>query len=171
MVSPNELVKKAQIPGGMYTNMVAQLKQLGQLDLLEKAMSLIPQVRMDAGLPPLVTPTSQIIGAQAVSCALDQQKGRPMYSNPSNQFVALVKGEYGKTPVPIDPEFRLKITGSRDEVPYDPSDYEMQENPVIEDVGVQLAENEKELLLLELFPMMAHNFLSKKKLKQAHVTT
>lgn len=66
-----------------------------------------------------------------------------MYSNPSNQFVALVKGEYGKTPVPIDPEFRLKITGSRDEVPYDPSDYEMQENPVIEDVGVQLAENEK----------------------------
>lgn len=106
-------------------------------------MSLIPQVRMDAGLPPLVTPTSQIIGAQAVSCALDQLKGRPMYSNPSNQFVALVKGEYGKTPVPIDPEFRLKITGSRDEVPYDPSDYEMQENPVIEEVGVQLAENEK----------------------------
>lgn len=168
---PNELVKKAQIPGGMYTNMVAQLKQLGQLDLLEKAMSLIPQVRMDAGLPPLVTPTSQIIGAQAVSCALDQLKGRPMYSNPSNQFVALVKGEYGKTPVPIDPEFRLKITGSRDEVPYNPSDYEMQENPVIEEVGVQLAENEKEVLLLELFPMMAHNFLAKKKQKQAHVTT
>lgn len=55
--------------------MVAQLKQLGQIDLLEKAMSLIPQVRMDAGLPPLVTPTSQIIGAQAVSCALDELKG------------------------------------------------------------------------------------------------
>ena len=58
----------------------AQLKQLGQIDLLEKAMSLIPQVRMDAGLPPLVTPTSQIIGAQAVSCALDELKGRPMHS-------------------------------------------------------------------------------------------
>ena len=72
-------------------------------------MSLIPQVRMDAGLPPLVTPTSQIIGAQAVSCALDEQKGRPMYSNPSNQFIALVKGEYGKTPIPVDPAFRLKI--------------------------------------------------------------
>lgn len=94
-----------------------------------------------------------------------------MYSNPSNQFVALVKGEYGKTPVPIDPEFRLKITGSRDEVPYDPSDYEMQENPVIEEVGVQLAENEKDVLLLELFPMMAHNFLAKKKQKQVHVAT
>ena len=118
-------------------------------------MSLIPQVRMDAGLPPLVTPTSQIIGAQAVSCALDQLKGRPMYSNPSNQFVALVKVEYGKTPVPIDPEFRLKITGSRDEVPYDPSDYEMQENPVIEEVGVQLAENEKEVFMyLRAFPRL-----------------
>lgn len=167
---PNELVKNAQIPGGMYTNMVAQLKQLGQLDLLEKAMSLIPQVRMDAGLPPLVTPTSQIIGAQAVSCALDQVKGRPMYSNPSNQFIALIDGEYGNTPVPVDPEFRLKITGSREEVPYDPSDYEMQENPVIEEIGVQLAENEKEVLLLELFPMMAHHFLAKKKEKRAHTT-
>lgn len=166
---PDELVKKAQIPGGMYTNMVAQLKQLGQSDLLEKAMSLIPRVRMDAGLPPLVTPTSQIIGAQAVSCALDQLKGRPMYSNPSNQFIALVKGEYGKTPVPVDPEFRLKITGSRDEVPYDPSDYEMQENPLVEEMETRLAENEKEILLLELFPMMAHNFLSKK--KHVHVTT
>ncbi|MDD2952594.1 MAG: carboxylase [Parabacteroides sp.] len=164
---PNELVKKAQIPGGMYTNMVAQLKQLGQIDLLEKAMSLIPRVRMDAGLPPLVTPTSQIIGAQAVSCALDELKGRPMYSNPSNQFVALVKGEYGKTAVPIDPAFRLKIAGVQNEVPYDGSHYVTQENPVLEDLGVPLAENEKELLLLELFPTVARTFLTKSKERKA----
>lgn len=164
---PNELVKKAQIPGGMYTNMVAQLKQLGQIDLLEKAMSLIPQVRMDAGLPPLVTPTSQIIGAQAVSCALDEQKGRPMYSNPSNQFIALVKGEYGKTPIPVDPAFRLKIAGVQNEVPYDGSHYVMQENPVLEDLDVLLAENEKEILLLELFPTVARTFLTKWKEQKA----
>ena len=164
---PNELVKKAQIPGGMYTNMVAQLKQLGQIDLLEKAMSLIPQVRMDAGLPPLVTPTSQIIGAQAVSCALDELKGRPMYSNPSNQFIALVKGEYGKTPIPVDPAFRLKITGVQNEVPYDGSHYVMQENPVLEDLDVLLAENEKEILLLELFPTVARTFLAKWKEQKA----
>lgn len=167
---PNELVKMAQIPGGMYTNMIAQLKQLGQMNLLEKAMSLIPQVRMDAGLPPLVTPTSQIIGAQAVSCALDQEKGRPMYSNPSNQFVALVRGEYGKTPLPVDPEFRLQITGSRDEVSYDPSEYEMQENPILEELGILLAENEKEVLLLELFPMMAQTFLTKQKKKRMYIS-
>lgn len=163
----NELVKKAQIPGGMYTNMVAQLRQLGQIDLLEKAMSLIPQVRMDAGLPPLVTPTSQIIGAQAVSCALDELKGRPIYSNPSNQFVALVRGEYGKTPIPIDPAFRLKIAGTRDEEPYDSAHYVMQENPLLEELGVSLAENEKEILLLELFPAVARTFLTKWKERKA----
>lgn len=160
---PNELVKNAQVPGGMYTNMVAQLKALGQMPLLEKAMALIPTVRMESGLPPLVTPTSQIVGAQAVSCALDQEKGRPMYSNPSNQFIALVKGEYGKTPIPIKPEFREKITGSPAEMPYDPSGYQMHDNPVIEDLGVKLAEDEKEVLLLELFPAVATNFLTKQK--------
>ena len=161
---PNELVKKAEVPGGMYTNMVAQLKQLNSMDILEDAMKLIPTVRLAAGLPPLVTPTSQIVGAQAVNCALDIKNGKPMYSNVSNQFVALVKGEYGKTPVPVDPEFRLKIAGTREETPYDTSKYQMQENPVLTEFGgVKLAENEKEVLLMELFPAVAKNFLPKQK--------
>ena len=162
--APNELVKKAEIPGGMYTNMVAQLKQLKAEDILEKAMELIPRVRLDAGLPPLVTPTSQIVGAQAVNCALDARSGKPMYSNVSNQFVGLVKGEYGKTPVPVDPEFRLKIAGVREETPYDTSKYRMQPNPVLDECGgVKLAENEKEVLLLELFPLVAKGFLTDQK--------
>ena len=161
---PNELVKKAEVPGGMYSNMVAQLKQLNSMDILEKAMELIPTVRLAAGLPPLVTPTSQIVGAQAVNCALDLKAGKPMYSNVSNQFVALVKGEYGKTPVPVDPEFRLKIAGTREETPYDTSKYQMQPNPELPDAGgVKLAENEKEELLLELFPQVAKNYLTKVK--------
>lgn len=161
---PNELVKKAEVPGGMYSNMVAQLKQLNSMDILEKAMELIPAVRLAAGLPPLVTPTSQIVGAQAVNCALDIKAGKPMYSNVSNQFVNLVKGEYGKTPVPVNPEFRLKIAGTREETPYDTSKYQMQPNPILPEAGgVKLAENEKEILLLELFPQVAKNFLSKQK--------
>jgi len=157
-------VKRAEIPGGMYTNMVAQLKQFKSEDLLEKSMELIPEVRLAAGLPPLVTPTSQIVGAQAVNCALDVKKEKPKYTTVSNQFVSLVKGEYGKTPVPIDPEFRLKITGSKEEVPYDTSKYRMQPNPVLEEFGgVLLAENEKEVLLLELFPMVAKEYLTKVK--------
>lgn len=161
---PNELVKKAEVPGGMYSNMVAQLKQLNSMDILEKAMELIPTVRLAAGLPPLVTPTSQIVGAQAVNYALDIKAGKPMYSNVSNQFVNLVKGEYGKTPVPVDPEFRLKIAGTREEIPYDTSKYQMQPNPELPEAGgVKLAANEKEVLLLELFPQVAKNFLTKQK--------
>ena len=119
---PNELVKKAEVPGGMYSNMVAQLKQLNSMDILEKAMELIPTVRLAAGLPPLVTPTSQIVGAQAVNCALDIKAGKPMYSN------------------------------------------QMQPNPELPEAGgVKLAANEKEVLLLELFPQVAKNFLTKQK--------
>lgn len=157
---PNELVKNAEIPGGMYTNMVAQLKQLNSIDILEDAMSLIPSVRADAGLPPLVTPTSQIVGVQAVVSAMNLKKGNPKYSNPSNQFIALVKGEYGQTPVPVDPSFRKQITGSPEEIPYNTNNYKYQENPVLSEYGnVNLAKSEKEKLLLELFPAVANGFL------------
>lgn len=157
---PNELVKNAEIPGGMYSNMVAQLKEYNSLDILEDAMKLIPSVRLDAGLPPLVTPTSQIVGVQAVASALNQKNGREKYANPSNQFVALVKGEYGKTPVAIDPEFRLKITGTREETPYDTSNYKRQENPMLDEFGgVRVAQSEKDELLLELFPGVGLTFL------------
>ncbi|SFS59423.1 oxaloacetate decarboxylase, alpha subunit/pyruvate carboxylase subunit B [Porphyromonadaceae bacterium NLAE-zl-C104] len=164
---PDERVKEAEIPGGMYTNMVAQLKQVNSLDILPEAMKLIPSVRLDAGLPPLVTPTSQIVGVQAVSSALNLKNGRPKYANPSNQFVSLVKGEYGKTPVPVDPEFRLQIAGTREEVPYDTSTYKRQENPVLEGYGgVLLAKDEKEELLLELFPTVAANYLKGRRQKE-----
>ena len=164
--APNELVKNAEIPGGMYSNMVAQLKQLKAEEILPRAMELIPTVRLAAGLPPLVTPTSQIVGAQAVACAMDEKAGRPMYTTKSSQFVGLVKGEYGKTPVAIDPEFRLKIAGVREETPYDTSKYQMQPNPELPEAGgVKLAENEKEVLLLELFPMVAKTYLTGVKVK------
>ncbi len=159
--APNKLVQQAEIPGGMYSNMVAQLKQLQAEDILPRAMELIPSVRLAAGLPPLVTPTSQIVGAQAVNCAMDEKAGRPMYTNKSSQFVGLVKGEYGHTPVKIDPEFRFKICGVREETPYDTSKYQKQPNPVLEEAGgVHLAENEKEELLLELFPLVAKTYLT-----------
>jgi len=161
---PNLLVKDAEVPGGMYSNMVAQLKSLGASDLLDDAMRLIPKVRRDAGLVPLVTPTSQIVGSQAVSVALDRKKGNPDYSNPSNQFIALVKGEYGKTPVPVDPAFREKITGSPIEKPYDTSSYKKPDNPTLDDMGgVKLAANNEEYLLLELLPTVANGYLRKRR--------
>lgn len=164
---PNLLVKDAEVPGGMYSNMVAQLKSLQAEDLLDDAMRLIPKVRRDAGLVPLVTPTSQIVGSQAVSVALDRKKGNPDYSNTSNQFISLIKGEYGKTPVPVDPAFREKITGSPIERPYDVSSYKKPENPVLEDLGgVKLASNDEEYLLLELLPSVANGFLRRRRTEE-----
>lgn len=161
---PNEIVKNAEVPGGMYSNMVAQLKSLGASDLLEDAMKLIPMVRRDAGLVPLVTPTSQIVGSQAVSVALDRKKGQPDYSNPSNQFISLVKGEYGHTPVPVAPEFREKITGSPVEKPYDVNSYKKPTNPTLPEFdNVPLASNREEELLLELLPTVANTFLRKRR--------
>ncbi len=163
---PNELVKTAEVPGGMYSNMVAQLRQLKSEDLLEDAMRLIPMVRRDAGLIPLVTPTSQIVGSQAVLVALDRKNGKPDYSTTSNQFISLVKGEYGHTPVPIDPAFREKITGSPIETPYDVSSYRKPENPILEN-GAKLASNSEEYLLLELLPNVANGFLRKRRSEEA----
>ena len=161
---PNELVKNAEVPGGMYSNMVANLRALQAEDVLDEAMALIPKVRRDAGLVPLVTPTSQIVGSQAVALALDRRKGAPDYSNKNNQFVGLVKGEYGKTPVEIDPAFRQQITGSPIERPYDVSQFKAPENPVLEEYGgVKLAQNEEEYLLLELLPAVATGFLKNKR--------
>lgn len=165
--APNEMVKKAEIPGGMYSNMQAQLKQLQSEHIMEAAMKIIPKVRYDSGLPPLVTPTSQIVGAQAVNCAMSIAEGKPMYSNISNQFRGLVQGEYGRTPIPIDPAFREQITGSREEVGCNIKDFKRQPNPVLPEAGGRkLAENEKEELLLELFPQVAKQFLTQKKVAE-----
>ncbi|HLO91271.1 MAG: carboxylase [Chloroflexota bacterium] len=158
----DEKVKEAEVPGGMYTNMLAQLKQLKLERFLSRTLELIPSVRMAAGCPPLVTPTSQIVGAQAVNCVIDESKGQPQYTTKSIQFVNLVKGVYGKTPVPVDPEFRYKIAGVKEETPYDTKFYKKQDNPVFHEYGgVKLAANEKEELLLELFPAIATDFLKK----------
>ena len=161
---PNELVKNAEVPGGMYSNMVANLRALKAEDVLDEAMALIPKVRRDAGLVPLVTPTSQIVGSQAVALALDRRKGAPDYSNKNNQFIALVKGEYGKTPVAVEASFREQITGSPVERPYDVSSYKSPANPTLPEFGnVNLAVNEEEELLLALLPAVATGFLKNKR--------
>lgn len=164
-IAPDSKVRDAEIPGGMYTNMLAQLRQMKMDQLLPKVLEMVPQVRLDSGCPPLVTPTSQIVGAQSVNCVVSLSKGEDMYSNISTQFRNLVKGSYGHTPIPIDPEFREKICGVKHETPFDIQNYKQQENPIIlEDLGgIKLAATEEEELLLELFPNVARNYLSTRK--------
>jgi len=158
--APDDIVRVAQIPGGMYTNMLAQLQEAKLDKYHDEVLAAVPQVRLDAGVPPLVTPTSQIVGVQAVNCVIDHHQGKPWYSNVSKNFLELVKGAYGHTPWPVDPAFREKIAGVREEVPYDTSNYKKQPNPELPEFGgVRLAVNEKEELLLELFPSVADRFL------------
>jgi oxaloacetate decarboxylase alpha subunit/pyruvate carboxylase subunit B len=157
---PDAIVKRAQIPGGMYTNMMSQLQEAKLEQHLEEVLQIVPQVRLDAGVPPLVTPTSQIVGVQAVNCIVDKAQGKPFYTNVSKNFMELVKGSYGHTPFAIDPAFREKIAGVREETPYDTSKYRKQDNPELADCGgLLLAKNEKEELLLELFPSVADKYL------------
>ncbi len=157
---PKEEVKKAQIPGGMYSNMVTQLEGMGMSHLFHDVLRNVPRVRLDSGLPPLVTPTSQIVGVQAVNSVVSQAQGKGFYDITSAQFVSLVQGGYGKTPFPIDPEFRKLITGNPQEIPYDTTKYKKPDNPILEQYGgVPLAEDEKEMLLLELFPAVAAKYL------------
>lgn len=164
---PDEAVRKAQIPGGMYTNMMAQMKQAKLEHMFNRVLEIVPSVRVNSGCPPLVTPTSQIVGIQAVNCVMDEAKGKPFYTTKTSNYVNLVKGTYGKTPFPVDPAFRLAIAGVKEETPYDTSNYKKQPNPTLPDCGDwPLAKNEKELLLLELFPNVANTFLKQLREKE-----
>lgn len=164
---PDEIVQHAQIPGGMYTNMMAQLKEAKLEHHLQDVLKAVPVVRLDAGVPPLVTPTSQIVGVQAVNYVVSKTKGEDVYANISKNFAELVKGSYGKTPWPVNPEFRQRICGVKEEIPYDTSKYKKQPNPpVAEAGGMLMALDEKEELLLELFPSVAEKFLKGQRIKE-----
>ena len=96
-----------QVPGGMLSNLISQLKAQGKSDKLVECLEEVPRVRADAGYAPLVTPTSQIVGTQAVLNVLLGER----YKNVTKEFKGLVRGEYGTTPAPIDPAFVEKILG------------------------------------------------------------
>ncbi len=158
--APNEMVKNAEIPGGMYSNMRAQLKTLGLDNLLDKVLLTVPTVRIAAGCPPLVTPTSQIVGGEAVNCVVDKSKGLSFYTNNSVQYINLVKGKYGETPIPVDPEFRKLICGDEKEQPFTEEDYKEPANPPLPEYGGErAAQSERDMLLLQLFPSVAEPFL------------
>jgi len=169
---PDAIVQSAQIPGGMYTNMMTQLQEAKLEQHLQDVLRVVPIVRLDCGVPPLVTPTSQIVGVQAVNYVVSKIKGEDVYSNVSKNFAELVKGSYGKTPWPVDPQFRLKICGTKEETPYDTSNYKKQPNlPVAEAGNVTLALDEKEELLLELFPSVAEKFLKGRRIAEWKAAT
>ena len=154
-----------QIPGGMLSNLMSQLKQMNALDRLEEVMVETPKVRADMGYPPLVTPTSQMVGVQAVTNVLVGER----YKKVSKEITAYCRGEYGTTPAPIDEAVKAKILG--DEKPID-GRYADTLKPVVEETRQKLGDlvkSDEDVLSYIAFPNLAEKYLQERKAKEENV--
>ena len=151
-----------QVPGGMLSNLMSQLKQAGKEDKLVEVLEEVPRVRADVGYPPLVTPSSQIVGTQAVFNVILGER----YKNVTKEFKGVVRGEYGKTPVPIDPAFVKKIIGDEKPIDYRPAD---ALKPELEELRAKIAnyiEQDEDVLSYALFEQVAIKFFEYRKAKK-----
>ncbi len=156
-----------QVPGGMLSNLLSQLKQMNALDKFDEALIETPKVRADMGYPPLVTPTSQMVGVQAVRNVLDGER----YKTVSKEIKAYCRGEYGVTPAPIDPAIKAQILG--DEKPLE-GRYADSLAPIVDDTRKKLAgiaRSDEDVLSYIAFPNLAEKFFEERKAKEENVCT
>ena len=151
-----------QVPGGMLSNLVSQLKEAHAEDKYYDVLREIPRVRKDFGEPPLVTPSSQIVGTQAVLNVLMGQR----YKMFTKESKGLVRGEYGKTPVPIDPEFRKKIIGDEAPIECRPADLLEPELDKLRAECAQYSEQPEDVLSYAQFGQVAVKFFEKRRNKK-----
>ncbi len=148
-----------QVPGGMLSNLISQLKQAGKSDKLTEVLEEVPRVRADAGYPPLVTPSSQIVGTQAVFNVLNGER----YKMTTKEFRGLIRGEYGKTPMPIDPAFKKKIIGDEKEITCRPADLIAPELDKIRADAADYIEQDEDVLSYALFEQVATKFFENRR--------
>lgn len=148
-----------QVPGGMLSNLLSQLKEAGKEDKLDEVMKEVPRVRKDAGYPPLVTPTSQIVGTQAVFNVITGQR----YKICTNEFKDLILGKYGTTPVPIDPEFRKSIVGDEKAITCRPADLLKPELESLRSEITEWIEQDEDVLSYAQFPKIAVDFFKRRR--------
>ncbi len=156
-----------QVPGGMISNLVSQLEQQKALDRMEEVLEEIPRVRRDLGYPPLVTPTSQIVGTQAVLNVLSGVR----YKLVPGEVKAYVNGQYGAAPGTIDPETRVKIIGEQQPITCRPADLL---EPALEKCATELgdlARCREDVLSYALFPQIAKKFLENRNRKTVQEST
>jgi len=155
----------AQVPGGMLTNLESQLRQQNATDRLDEVLEEIPQVREDLGFIPLVTPTSQIVGTQAVLNVLTGER----YSNITKETAGILKGEYGATPAPMNEALQNKVLEGNEAITCRPADLLDPEfesltaelKQIAEKDGIKLADNiEDDVLTYALFPQVGLKFLA-----------
>lgn len=150
---------KYQVPGGMLSNLVSQLKQQGKEDKLDEVLQEVPRVREDLGYPPLVTPTSQIVGTQAVLNVLMGER----YKMVTKETKGICKGEYGKTPVPIKEDFRKKIIGNEKAITCRPADLLKPELSKLKKEAAEWIEQDEDVLSYALFDQVAVKFFEQRR--------
>lgn len=170
VLSPKMLASDAkaliyQVPGGMLSNLLSQLKQAGKEDKLSEVLEEVPKVRADCGYPPLVTPSSQIVGTQAVYNVIMGER----YKMVTKEFKGIVRGEYGRTPMPIDPDFQKKIIGDEDPITCRPADLIEPELDKLRAECAKWSEQEEDVLSYAQFPKVAVDFFEKRANKKYKV--
>ena len=147
-----------QVPGGMLSNLMGQLKDNNAEDKLYDVLAEVPRVRKDFGYPPLVTPTSQIVGTQAVLNVLMGER----YKMITKESKGLLKGEYGQLPGEVNAEVRKKAIGDEEVITCRPADLLKPELKKYEEEAKDVAKCEEDVLSYALFPQVARKFLSEK---------
>ena len=154
-VDPNTLIY--QVPGGMLSNLLSQLKQANAEDKYEEVLAEVPRVRKDFGYPPLVTPTSQIVGSQAV---LNVLMGR--YKTFTKESKMLLQGKYGRLPGEVNEEIRKQALGDEEVITCRPADLLANEMDELRDSVKEFAKSEEDVLSCALFPQVAPDFIKKR---------
>jgi len=156
-----------QVPGGMLSNLVSQLKQAGKEDKFEEVLKEIPKVREEFGYPPLVTPTSQIVGTQAVMNVIAGER----YKMVPKESKELVKGMYGKTPAPISKEIQDKILKGEERITCRPADLIEPELDKIRNEMKEYLEQDEDVLSYALFPQVAEKFFKFRQAQKYKIET
>ncbi|XME03142.1 oxaloacetate decarboxylase subunit alpha [Lachnospiraceae bacterium C1.1] len=156
---------KYQVPGGMLSNMIKQLDEQGKSDKLQEVLEEVPRVRKDFGEPPLVTPSSQIVGTQAVMNVLMGER----YKVATGQTKDLLRGKYGQTEKPMNPEVVEKIIPGEKPITCRPADLLEPELPKFEKECAQWKQQPEDVLSYALFPQVAVDFFKYRKAQQEGV--
>ncbi|MHC1785979.1 MAG: oxaloacetate decarboxylase subunit alpha [Christensenellales bacterium] len=151
-----------QVPGGMLSNLIGQLKQAGKMDKFYDVLAEIPRVREEFGLPPLVTPTSQIVGTQAVMNIIAGER----YKMVPNESKALLRGEYGRLPVPVNEAVRRQILGDEPLITHRPADDIPPELDKYRKDIAQYSQQDEDVLSYALFPQVAVKFFQTRQAAQ-----
>ena len=158
VLSVNPNILKYQVPGGMLSNLISQLKQQGASDKLDDVLKEVPNVRKDMGYPPLVTPLSQMVGTQAVMNVITGER----YKMVPKEINDYLHGKYGKSPAPVDEDIRKKIIGDDKVITYRPADDLKPEFEELKAKYKDIAKSDEDVLSIALFGDVAIKFIEQR---------